>query len=110
MNLLNVPFAVTDWKTVEPVEYPGENGTSWWRVVEAGNVRVRLVDYSAGYRSDHWCPKGHVLYVLEGEFALTLKDGRNFVLGPGMSFQAGDDPVNPHRGSTETGARALIVD
>ena len=110
MNLLNVPFTVTDWKAVEAVEHPGEKGTSWWHVFEAGNIRVRIVDYSPGYRADHWCPKGHIFYVLQGEFSLALKDGRKFILKPGMSFQAGDDQANPHQGFSETGAKALVVD
>jgi quercetin dioxygenase-like cupin family protein len=110
MKILEVPFAVTDWSSVKSVEHRGEKGTSQWRIFEAGNIRARIVEYSAGYRSDHWCPKGHVLYVVEGEFDIALRDGRNFRLRPGMSFQAGDDESNPHLGSTETGAKVFIVD
>lgn len=110
MKILEVPFTVTDWGSVKPVEHRGEKGTSQWRIFEAGNIRARVVEYSAGYRSDHWCPRGHVLLVLEGEFNVALRDGRSFRLRPGMSFQAGDDESNPHLGSTETGARVFIVD
>jgi len=110
MKIGDVPFTVTDWSAVVPVEYKGESGTSFWRVFEDGNVRVRVVDYSPGCRSDHWCPRGHVLYVLEGEFGIALKDGRDVRLGPGTSFQVGDDERNPHLGYSESGARALIVD
>jgi hypothetical protein len=38
-----------------------------WRTKEAGNVRVRMVEYSPGYVADHWCERGHVVLVLEGE-------------------------------------------
>jgi quercetin dioxygenase-like cupin family protein len=110
MKIAEAPFTVTDWSAVEPVEHKGETGTSFWRVFESGNVRARIVDYSARYRSDHWCPRGHVLYVLEGEFGILLKDGRDFRLGPGSSFQAGDDEGNPHLGYSEKGARVFIVD
>ena len=110
MDLGRIPFTVTDWRTVGAVEHKGETGTSFWRVVEAGNVRVRVVDYSPRFRSDHWCPRGHVFLVLEGEFVVALKDGRTIRLTPGMSFQAGDDEAHPHLGSSEKGARAFIVD
>jgi len=52
----------------------------------------------------------HVFYVLEGKFGVALKDGRDFRLGPGMSFASGDDAANPHLGYSEKGARVFIVD
>jgi quercetin dioxygenase-like cupin family protein len=110
MKILNIPFTVTEWSSVKPVEHPGEGGTSHWRIFEAGNIRARIVEYSPGYRSDHWCPKGHIFLVLEGEFDITLRDGRSFQLRPGMSFQAGDDEANPHLGHSPRGAKAFIVD
>ena len=110
MKIGDVPFTVTDWEKVEAREYKGDTGTSFWRVFEAGNIRARVVDYSAGYLADHWCPRGHVLYVLAGEFGVRLKDGREVVLRPGMSFQAGDDEANPHLGFSPRGARVFIVD
>jgi hypothetical protein len=110
MNITDVPFTETDFPAVAPVEHKGETGTSFRRVFECGNVRARVVYYSAGYRSDHWCPRGHVFYVLEGAFGIVLKDGRRFLLGPGMGFGAGDDEGNPHLGYSEKGARVFIVD
>lgn len=110
MKISGVPFTVTDWKDVEQSEHKGETGTSFWRVFEAGNIRVRIVDYSPGFRSDHWCPRGHVLYVLEGEFGIALKDGGDFLLKPGMSFQTEDDEVTPHAAASAGGARVFIVD
>ncbi len=71
---------------------------------------MRIVEYSIGFRSDHWCPRGHVLLVLEGELTIRLRDGREFVLASGSSFQAGDDEVNPHLAYTDKGAKVFIVD
>jgi hypothetical protein len=51
-----------------------------------------------------------VLLVLEGELAIRLKDGREFVMKPGTSFQAEDDDANPHLAFTEIGAKVFIVD
>jgi quercetin dioxygenase-like cupin family protein len=68
-----------------------------------------MVEYSPGYLADHWCLKGHILLVLEGELETELEDGRKFVLKPGMSYQVADG-AEPHRSSTRTGATLFIVD
>ena len=68
-----------------------------------------MVEYSPGYVADHWCTRGHVLLVLEGELMTELKDGRVFKLTPGMSYQVADG-AEPHRSRTEIGAKLFIVD
>ena len=73
------------------------------------NIRVRMVDYTPGYLADHWCNRGHVLLVMEGELVTELSDGRKFTLTPGTSYQVAED-ANPHRSYTEMGARLFIVD
>ena len=109
MKIQDVLFTVTDWDKVEPKEYAGETGKAYWRTFEAGNIRVRIVEYTPGYLADHWCSRGHVIYVLEGELITELKDGRVFKLTPGMSYQVADD-YEPHRSRTETGAKLFVVD
>jgi len=110
MKIKDMLFTVTHWDKETPVEHKGETGTSFWRASEAGNIRVRMVEYSAEFASDHWCPRGHVLLVLEGELGIELKDGQKFKLTSGMSFQVSDDEENPHRAYTESGAKVFIVD
>jgi len=109
MKIENVPFGVTDWSTVPSTEHPGETGAAYWRTIEQGNVRVRIVEYSPGYLADHWCSRGHVLYVLSGVLVTELKDGRSFTLLPGQSYQVADDE-EPHRSRTAGGATLFIVD
>jgi len=110
MNIQGLITTTIDWSQLSPVEYRGETGTSFWRTFERGNVRVRMVEYSVGFKSDHWCPRGHVLLVLEGELIIRLKDGRELVLASGTSFVAGDDEVNTHLAYTDKGARVFILD
>jgi hypothetical protein len=74
-----------------------------------GDIRVRMVEYSAGYKADHWCVKGHVLLCISGELHTELKDGRTFTLRPGMSYQVADN-AEAHRSYTDVGARLFIVD
>lgn len=109
MRMSDIPFGITDWSAVEPTEHAGERGIAIWRTREFGGVRVRRVDYSPGYRADHWCEKGHILLCLEGELETELADGRTFRLTPGVSYQVADG-AEPHRSSTATGARLFIVD
>ena len=109
MLMRDIPFGTTDWARVDPTEHPGESGTATWRTRIFGGIRVRRVDYSPGYRADHWCSKGHILFCLEGELHTELQDGRAFILGPGMSYQVADD-AEAHRSSTALGARLFIVD
>jgi hypothetical protein len=109
VRIQQVPFCVTDWSTVPAIEHPGETGTAFWRTLEVGNIRVRMVEYTPGYRADHWCSRGHVLLVLEGELVTELASGKTVTLGPGSSYQVAEN-AEPHRSHTETGARLFIVD
>lgn len=109
MKLQNIPFAAIDWNMVEATEHQGESGMAYWRTIQLGDIRVRMVDYSPGYVADHWCEKGHLLLVLEGQLITELRDGRKFTLTPGMSYQVADGAM-AHRSVTATGARLFIVD
>lgn len=109
MRIQDVPFCTIDWNTVPRTEHRGETGHATWRTFEQGNIRVRMVEYSPGYVADHWCNRGHVLLVLEGELVTELEDGRSFLLAAGMTYQVADG-ANPHRSSTRTGAKLFIVD
>lgn len=110
MKIPALPFTVTDWSAVPETRHPGETGHATWRTLEIGDLRIREVTYSPGYLADHWCDRGHVLYVLEGELETELQDGRRFVLTPGMSYQVSDFGDAAHRSATRTGARLFIVD
>jgi uncharacterized cupin superfamily protein len=109
MELINIPFEVTDWGKIEEVEHKGEQGSAFWKTQEFGRIRVRFVRYSPGYFANHWCSKGHILLCLEGELHTETNDGRKYILKPGMSYQVADNEL-PHRSSTKLGAKLFIVD
>jgi len=109
MDMKNIPFGTTDWSQVAPTEHKGETGLATWRTQQFDTLSVRMVEYSPGYRADHWCKKGHILLCLEGELQTELADGREFVLTPGVSYQVADE-AEAHRSSTSTGAKLFIVD
>lgn len=109
MKISNIPFGTIDWSTIEHTVHPGMTGQAYWRTCQFGDVRVRMVQYTAGYLADHWCSKGHILLCLDGELHTELEDGRTFTLKTGMSYQVADG-AEAHRSSTETGASLFIVD
>jgi len=109
MQLADIPFQTTDWSALEPTTHAGTTGTARWRTKHHGPMRLRLVEYSAGYSADHWCEKGHVLFCVAGSLRTELADGRIFEQRPGMSYEVADG-AEPHRSSTESGATLFIVD
>lgn len=109
MKITNLPFGITNWAEIEKTEHSGNTGIAYWQTQQFGEIRVRVVEYSANYLADHWCSKGHILFCLEGELDTELKDGRKFTLKPGMSYQVADN-AEAHRSSTKNGAKLFIVD
>jgi hypothetical protein len=109
MDMRNIAFGITTWSQIAPSVHQGEAGIASWRTQTFDSLRVRMVEYSPGYRADHWCTKGHILLCLDGELHTELADGRVFTLTPGVSYQVADN-AEPHRSYTTTGARLFIVD
>ena len=109
MDLQNIPFQTIDWSSLTTTQHPGESGSATWRTCEVGNVRVRMVEYSAGYLADHWCERGHVIHVLEGELHTELSDGRHFVTRAGETYVVANGD-GAHRSRTDGVARLFIVD
>ena len=105
-----IPFELSDWSALPKTEHKGETGTSFWRTKEYKGLRVRLVEYSAGYKADHWCSKGHVVFCVEGEFVTHLKSGAQHLLKKGMSYQTSDNETDPHFSTSENGCSLFIVD
>ena len=109
----DIPFGTTDWSAIEPSRHEGDVGFAIWRTRFFGSdenrIRVRMVEYSEGYESDHWCEKGHILLCLKGDLETRLADGRVFTLAAGMSYQVADD-AEPHRSRSQQGATLFIVD
>ncbi len=109
MQLQDIPFGLTNWDEITPTVHPGETGMAFWRTLQLGDLRVRMVEYSPGYLADHWCEKGHILLCLVGELHTQLQDGRTFILTPGVSYQVADGTA-PHRSYAPKGAKLFIVD
>ncbi|MFC3492952.1 DHCW motif cupin fold protein [Glycomyces rhizosphaerae] len=109
MDMTDIPFGTTDWSQIAPTHHAGETGSATWRTREFGSIRARIVEYGPGYLADHWCNRGHILFVLEGELTTELGSGEVVTISAGSSYQVGDD-TEPHRSSTREGARLFVVD
>ena len=110
MKIPPLPFTAIDWSTVEPTRHPGEQGFALWRTFTIGDIRVRMVEYSPGYVADHWCDRGHVIFVVSGSLVSELKDGRSTALRAGMSYMMSDFGDAAHRSVTTEGCTLFIVD
>lgn len=105
----SIPFETKDWSKLPAVEYPGETGVASWRTVQHGGLRIRLVEYSANYKADHWCERGHILYCVSGELVTELDSGIRITLKPNMSYHVSDG-MGRHRSITSEGATLFVVD
>lgn len=105
----HIPFQTINWKLIEKTKHPGEQGTAWWQTCQFDQLRVRIVEYSAGYLADHWCSKGHIVHCLQGEFTSELENGEDFALTQGMTYIVSDD-LSSHRSHSKTGVTLLIID
>ena len=109
MQITNFPFQTLDWYSVPKEEHKGETGSAYWQVIRINEIRVRMVEYSPGYKADHWCKKGHIIYCIAGEMDTELKDGRVMRLSKGMCYFVGDNNEE-HRTSSLNGCKLFIVD
>ena len=109
MNQKNIPFQTIDWSAIPKTEHKGETGVAYWQTLQFDGLRIRMVEYSAGYVADHWCEKGHIVHCLEGEVVNEQKEGTSSVLTPGVSYVVSDD-LSSHRSVTKTGVKLMIID
>jgi len=105
----NIPFQTIDWTSIEKIEYKGETGVASWQTVQFDGLRVRLVEYSNGYKADHWCQKGHIVFCLDGEFISELSTGEEIILTKGQTYIVSDE-LSSHRSVSTNGVKLLIID
>jgi len=110
MKLENLAIGAIDWSAIPVVVQSGATGTAAARTCSCGDVRLRLVAYSRGYKADHWCAKDHILHVLAGGLVIEHQDDTRTALSSGASWHAPDDAGPPHRVLCENGATVFIVD
>jgi quercetin dioxygenase-like cupin family protein len=109
MKIENFSPISFDWSSVAEEKAPGDNGFTMTKTKMLGEIRVRVVEFSPDYIADHWCDKGHVIYVLEGQLQIDYKDGNTTEVSAGMSYFIGDNSLT-HFPRSGKGAKVLIID
>jgi len=109
MSLSNIEFKTINWSEIAKTIHPGETGGSTWQTLQFPGLRIRIIEYSAGYLADHWCQKGHIVHCLEGEFVSELESGEKFTLTAGMTYVVSDN-LSSHRSVSKDGVKLLIID
>jgi hypothetical protein len=104
-----IPFQIIDWNSLPKSTSQGETGRSISQKMEYPGLRIRMIEYSAGYLADHWCSKGHVVYCIEGEVINEQENGKQFILKQGMSYVVTDE-MSSHRSRTKNKVKLFIVD
>jgi quercetin dioxygenase-like cupin family protein len=105
----SIPFQTINWDSIEKTEHAGDTGISYWRTIQFDGLRLRKVEYTAGYFANHWCQKGHIVYCIEGSFTSELSTGENFTLKKGDTYIVSDN-LSSHRSISEDGVILLIID
>jgi hypothetical protein len=109
MTNSSIPFQTIDWNSIPKTEHSGETGTAFWQTLQFPGLRIRIVEYSKGYKADHWCKKGHIVHCLKGEFVSELQNGKQFILSKGMTYVVSDE-LSSHRSITKNGVKLMIID
>ncbi len=104
-----IPFQTVDWNSIEKTLHPGEKGLAYWQTLQFEGLRIRIVEYTAGYLADHWCQKGHIVHCLQGSFTSELESGEVFSLEEGMTYIVSDN-LSSHRSVSGKGVKLLIID
>jgi hypothetical protein len=111
MKLTNMPEGVADWPRMPAIRMPGAFGAISARTHQVGEVQLRILEYSPGYLADHWCSKGHIIYVITGTLIIEHQNDRPAcALSAGMSWYVADDVGSPHRVRSDNGAMVFILD
>ncbi|MCG0996333.1 DHCW motif cupin fold protein [Acetobacter indonesiensis] len=110
MKLPDMKFKKIDWCNIKATVVPGEVGIAHSYTDEENTLRTRVMVYEPGFVLDHYCDRGHVLYVIEGEIVVDLADGREFSFPAGTGFAVSDFGDKAHRMRSDNGARVFIVD
>ena len=104
-----ISFQIIDWNGLPKTINQGKTGRSISQMIEYPGIKIRIVEYSAGYLADHWCHKGHIVYCIEGEVINEQENGDQFMIKQGMSYIVTHD-MSSHRSRTKKKVKLLIVD
>ena len=104
-----IPFTVTDWTLLPPVDEKGITGLASIKTVNLGDIILRQIEYSSNYEADHFCQKGHIVYCISGSIQIQLSDNSIHTIATGNTFQVSDD-ASSHKLYSKEGAKVFVTD
>lgn len=103
-QLVGIDFPNMPW---ERWQKPGAEGRV--KMMFVGDKRIRILELPAGFREENWCEKGHVGYVLQGQFTIEFRN-HEVACGPGMGFVIPDGDPHRSRGLPGDPTTVFVVD
>jgi mannose-6-phosphate isomerase-like protein (cupin superfamily) len=102
MNQYKVDFNTIEWES--PIQGLRQ------KVHISGHQRLRLVEYSKEL-SAHWCEKGHIGYVLQGQFEMEYEtEGQTYSMGDGIFIPNGAEHKHRSKVITDTVTVVFVED
>jgi hypothetical protein len=106
---MNIPYQIIEWPEIPITIHRGDSGVASWQTIQFSELRIRIVEYSAGYLADHWCRLGHIVHCLEGELITEMQSGERYILKQGMTYIVTND-MSSHRSMTLSKVKLFILD
>lgn len=98
-----------NWKTIPEQKSTGITGFVISKTVEFQSFKIRQLHLSANYEADHWCEKGHIIHVIDGELIIEYNDQTTITISKENSLILGDN-ISFHKAKTEIETQVLIID
>jgi quercetin dioxygenase-like cupin family protein len=106
MDITSLITEKIDWQSLPQKEFSGERGIFIYRETRSGGFNIRLSEYSADYKSNHWCGTGHIIHCIRGKITLHFKNKDDIELIEGNSVIIGADE---HMASTGNSPALLFI-
>ena len=109
MLIPNIENTVINWDQVPSERVNGITGFVDSKSVMFTSFSIRRLHFSKNYEADHWCEKGHLIFVISGELIIEQKNDKLMKVQEGNSLVLGDD-VSLHKAKTEMPSVIIIID
>lgn len=97
------------WDKLPAEQSMGLTGFVTAKTATFPTFRIRQLIFSENYEADHWCNKGHIIFVVSGELIVEQQNGASIKVSARHSLVLGDNTAS-HKVKTEVETTVLIVD
>ncbi|MBX3163535.1 MAG: DHCW motif cupin fold protein [Bacteroidetes bacterium] len=109
MEIKTLENLAINWENIPTEKANGITGFVLAKTIELPAFKIRELSFSENYEADHWCEKGHIIYVISGELIIAYNDGTHITIPTGNSLILGDN-ISSHKAKTKTETQILIID